>query len=176
MNQEMQLGLEAWKQGEDIKAIEYFRRSADVATHLLEWAISYRLYGLALIQVQREVEGTFALEKADTVLEQFGVAHFDEDNLPSKPFVQFTVLEAFVVGGRYTVLTVNALTQDWRVKIGSYMRFELNGKQRRVEVCSVDIPRYPDGLTEKIAFVISERELRKAELHLMVGVILTLEN
>ncbi len=48
--------------------------------------------------------------------------------------MQFTVLEAFVIGERYTVLIVNALTQDWRVKIGSTMVFELNGKQRRISI------------------------------------------
>ncbi len=90
--------------------------------------------------------------------------------------MRFTVLEAFVVGGRYTVLIVNALTQDWRVKIGSAMVFELDGKQRRVSIQSVDIPRYSDGSTDKIGFIISERELQKAELRLTVGVTLTLEN
>ena len=73
-----QLGLEAWQVGDDLKAIQCFWRSAKTfGQNSLEWAISYRLYGLALIRVQREVEGTFALEKADAVLEQFGIAPFD---------------------------------------------------------------------------------------------------
>ncbi len=84
MNQEMQLGLEAWKLEQDLQAVEYFRRSVDLLpAHSLEWAISMRLYGLALIRVQREVEGTFVLERSDPILEQFGIAHFDEHNLPS---------------------------------------------------------------------------------------------
>ena len=73
-------------------------------------------------------------------------------------------------------MIVKAPKQDWRIKIGSFMQFELNGKQRRVEIRNVDIPRYPDGSTDQIAIAVSERELRKAELHLMVGVILKLEN
>ncbi len=84
MPSERQLGLEAWQNTDDLTAISHFRRSAEAFPRdSLQWAISYRLYGLALIKVQREVEGTFALEKADTILDQFGIAHFDEMNLPS---------------------------------------------------------------------------------------------
>ncbi len=79
-----QLGLEAWKAGNDLEAIKCFWRSAEEhKQNSLEWAISYRLYGLALIQVQREVEGTFALEKADVVLDLFGIAAFDQSNIPT---------------------------------------------------------------------------------------------
>lgn len=90
--------------------------------------------------------------------------------------MQFVVLEAFVIGGRYSVLIVNALDQDWRIKFGTFMEFELSGKQHRVRVLEADIPRFADGSTDKIGLLISESELRKAELHLMVGVVLTLEN
>lgn len=38
-----------------------------------EWAVLERLEGLLLIAVQREVEGTFALERADRVLDALGL-------------------------------------------------------------------------------------------------------
>ncbi len=80
---ERQLGIEAWKLELDMKAVEHFRRSvAQLPEHSLEWAISMRLYALALIKIQREVEGTFMLERSDPILEQFGIAHFDETNIP----------------------------------------------------------------------------------------------
>jgi N-acetyl-1-D-myo-inositol-2-amino-2-deoxy-alpha-D-glucopyranoside deacetylase len=79
-----QLGLEAWRMGEDMAAVQHFRRSAVGFLYgSLEWAISERLHGLALIRVQREVEGTFCLERADAVLEGFGIAPFDAENIPS---------------------------------------------------------------------------------------------
>ncbi|MFC4639176.1 hypothetical protein [Deinococcus hohokamensis] len=39
----------------------------------LPWAVLERLVGLCLIHVLREVEGTFALERADAVLDAAGV-------------------------------------------------------------------------------------------------------
>lgn len=71
------LGLMALARGDDLQAVTEFRRSRDaLAVDSLEWAVSERLYGLALIRVQREVEGTFALERADPVLEAHGFAAF----------------------------------------------------------------------------------------------------
>jgi hypothetical protein len=71
-------GLLAWFQGNDLEAVRCFRRSSEqFQKETLEWAISERLYGLALIRVQREVEGTFALERADATLERFGVEAFE---------------------------------------------------------------------------------------------------
>lgn len=79
-----QLGLAAWQMGEDVAAVQYFFRSTSLLeSDSLEWAISQRLYGLALIKIQREVEGTFALERSDTRLEHFGIAHFDADDFVS---------------------------------------------------------------------------------------------
>jgi hypothetical protein len=70
-------GLIAIAQDRDLEAVNLFRRSKDAFTvNSLEWAISERLYGLALIRIQREVEGTFALERADPVLEREGYAPF----------------------------------------------------------------------------------------------------
>ena len=71
-------GLEALHKNDDLEAIKYLSRSTrNLAPNTLEWAVSERLHGLALIRVQREVEGTFALERADAVLEKFGFQPFD---------------------------------------------------------------------------------------------------
>jgi hypothetical protein len=70
-------GLEAWASADDLGAIQHFRRSAllyELGSR--DWAISERLHGLALIRVQREVEGTFSLERADAVLEALGIEPF----------------------------------------------------------------------------------------------------
>ncbi len=70
-------GLEAWAEGDDLNAVQHFRRSAaSLESGVLDWAISERLHGLALIRVQREVEGTFALERADAVLDVHGIEPF----------------------------------------------------------------------------------------------------
>jgi hypothetical protein len=42
-----------------------------------EWAILERLEGLLWIAVQREVEGTFALDRADRVLDGLGLPYPD---------------------------------------------------------------------------------------------------
>jgi hypothetical protein len=71
-------GLEALFKNDDLEAIKYLSRSTkNLAPDTLEWAVSERLHGLALIRVQREVEGTFALERADAVLEHFGFGPFE---------------------------------------------------------------------------------------------------
>lgn len=71
-------GLEALSKNDDLEAIKYLSRSTrNLAPSTLEWAVSERLCGLALIRVQREVEGTFALERADAVLEKFGFQPFE---------------------------------------------------------------------------------------------------
>jgi hypothetical protein len=70
-------GLIAIAAGQDLTAIDLFRRSRDAfEADSLERAVSERLYGLALIRVQREVEGTFALERADTILDREGYTAF----------------------------------------------------------------------------------------------------
>lgn len=75
-------GLQAWALGDDLEVVRCFYASASgLAPGRLEWAVSMRLYGLALIRVQREVEGTFALEKADATLEQLGVQPFSLEEL-----------------------------------------------------------------------------------------------
>ena len=75
-------GLQAWALGDDLEVVRCFQQSASaLAKQTLEWAVSMRLYGSALIRVQREVEGTFALEKADATLEVLGVQPFSLEEL-----------------------------------------------------------------------------------------------
>ncbi len=75
-------GLQAWALGDDLEVVRCFQQSASGLTkQTLEWAVSMRLYGLALIRVQREVEGTFALEKADATLERLGIQPFSLEEL-----------------------------------------------------------------------------------------------
>jgi hypothetical protein len=75
-------GFQAWVLGDDLEVVRCFHASASGLAHqTLEWGVSMRLYGLSLIRVQREVEGTFALEKADATLEQFGVQPFSLEEL-----------------------------------------------------------------------------------------------
>ena len=75
-------GLQAWALGDDLEVVRCFSQSASGLAHgSLEWAVSMRLYGLALIRVQREVEGTFALEKADATLEVLGIQPFSLEEL-----------------------------------------------------------------------------------------------
>jgi hypothetical protein len=70
-------GLIALAHDRDLEAVDFFRQSKEVfKADSLERAISERLYGLALIRVQREVEGTFALERADAILDREGYATF----------------------------------------------------------------------------------------------------
>jgi hypothetical protein len=71
-------GLQSIAQGHDLNAISHFLRSLEFfELHSLERAISERCYGLALIRVQREVEGTFALERSDPILERHEIELFE---------------------------------------------------------------------------------------------------
>ena len=78
---ERQYGLAAIAAGDDLGAVAHFRRSSSsLQPGSREWAVSERLYGLALIRCLREVEGTFALERADAVLDALGLARFGLDD------------------------------------------------------------------------------------------------
>jgi hypothetical protein len=71
-------GFQNIAQGHDLNAISHFLRSLEAFPRTsLERAISERCYGLALIRVQREVEGTFALERSDPILEQNSIELFE---------------------------------------------------------------------------------------------------
>ncbi|GGL17437.1 hypothetical protein [Deinococcus radiotolerans] len=48
------------------------------------WARLERLQGLCLIHVQREVEGTFALERADALLDAAGIGRPDLGTLEAR--------------------------------------------------------------------------------------------
>lgn len=63
----------AFAEGQDKQALTLLRRERDLYPPASpQWAYLERLSGLVLIHLQREVEGTFALEKADPILESAG--------------------------------------------------------------------------------------------------------
>lgn len=64
----------AFRNGDEHLALTRLRRAqATEETGSLRWALLERLCGLVLIHLLREVEGTFALERADPVLDAAGV-------------------------------------------------------------------------------------------------------
>ncbi|PTA67634.1 hypothetical protein [Deinococcus arcticus] len=68
----------AFVAGDERRAATLLARARDEQpAGSVAWAQLERLYGLALIHVQREVEGTFALERADAVLDAAGAARPD---------------------------------------------------------------------------------------------------
>nr|WP_157459001.1 hypothetical protein [Deinococcus arboris] len=69
---------QAFVGGDERLAATLLTRARDrAAPGSLVWAVLERLHGLVLIHVQREVEGTFALERADALLDQAGAPHPD---------------------------------------------------------------------------------------------------
>lgn len=65
---------EAFVQGDERWAATLLGRARDDhQPGSLPWAVLERLLGLVLIHVLREVEGTFALERADPVLDAAGM-------------------------------------------------------------------------------------------------------
>ncbi|MBZ9713820.1 hypothetical protein [Deinococcus multiflagellatus] len=68
----------AFAGGDERRAATLLARARDAQPPgSVAWAQLERLYGLVLIHVQREVEGTFALERADAVLDAAGAARPD---------------------------------------------------------------------------------------------------
>ncbi|WP_019586551.1 hypothetical protein [Deinococcus apachensis] len=64
----------AFVEGDEWLALTLLRRARDGEAHgSVRWAVLERLGGLVLIHLLREVEGTFALERADAVLDAAGV-------------------------------------------------------------------------------------------------------
>lgn len=62
---------EAFADGDERLALTRLARARDLhAPDSQAWAVLERLHGLVLIHVLREVEGTFALERADTLLDR----------------------------------------------------------------------------------------------------------
>ncbi|WP_425147780.1 hypothetical protein [Deinococcus sp.] len=66
----------AYRGGDEMRAIVHLRRAREgYASGTAESAVLERLEGLLLIAVQREVEGTFALERADALLDSYGLGY-----------------------------------------------------------------------------------------------------
>lgn len=64
---------QAFTEGDEHLARALLARARDAQpAGSLNWARLERLYGLVSIHVLREVEGTFALERADAALERLG--------------------------------------------------------------------------------------------------------
>ncbi|WP_161882188.1 hypothetical protein [Deinococcus alpinitundrae] len=64
---------QAFRAGDEVRALTLLRRARDAQmAGSAGWAYLERLTGLVLIHLQREVEGTFALERADPLLEAAG--------------------------------------------------------------------------------------------------------
>lgn len=64
----------AFQDGDERLALTRLRRvQAREEAGSLRWAVLERLCGLVLIHLLREVEGTFALERADPILDAAGV-------------------------------------------------------------------------------------------------------
>lgn len=65
----------AFANGDERLTVTLLARARDLhAPGSVAWAALERLTGLVLIHILREVEGTFALERADAVLEAAGAA------------------------------------------------------------------------------------------------------
>lgn len=64
---------QAFAEGDERRALTLLSRARDLyPPQSLEWAQLERLIGLVLIHTLREVEGTFALERADAALDRLG--------------------------------------------------------------------------------------------------------
>ncbi len=78
--------VRAFREGEDRLTLRLLTRAQDAhAVGGVEWAALERLRGLVLIHMLREVEGTFALERADAVLDAAGQVRPDLDWLEAPP-------------------------------------------------------------------------------------------
>ncbi|WP_407571240.1 hypothetical protein [Deinococcus altitudinis] len=67
---------EAYRDGDERRAATLLHRARLLtAPGSAEWAILERLEGLLWIAVQREVEGTFALDRADRVLDRLRLGY-----------------------------------------------------------------------------------------------------
>lgn len=71
---------QAFAAGDERLTLTLLRRARNLhPSGSLAWAQLERLTGLVLIHLQREVEGTFALERADAVLDELGADYPDLD-------------------------------------------------------------------------------------------------
>lgn len=70
--------VRAMREGQEVWALTVLARARDAQVpDSVEWAVLERLRGLVLIHIQREVEGTFALERADARLDAAGLVRPD---------------------------------------------------------------------------------------------------
>ena len=70
---DLRAAAQAFAQGEDRVAYTLLLRARDLhPPGSVAWGQRERLCGLLLIHMQREVEGTFALERADPLLDAAG--------------------------------------------------------------------------------------------------------
>ncbi|GGR12068.1 hypothetical protein [Deinococcus ruber] len=75
----------AYRDGDELRAALLLRRAREgQRPGTPGYAVLERLEGLLLIAVQREVEGTFALERADTVLDEHGLGYPELDWLDDR--------------------------------------------------------------------------------------------
>ena len=75
----------AFAEGDERRALTLLARARDgYAPQSPEWAQLERLYGLVLIHVLREVEGTFALERSDAALLSLGAELPTLDDLEAR--------------------------------------------------------------------------------------------
>jgi len=66
--------VQAFQAGDEKQALTLLCRARDAqASASPGWAVLERLVGLVLIHILREVEGTFALERADPLLDAAGL-------------------------------------------------------------------------------------------------------
>ncbi|OLV15615.1 hypothetical protein [Deinococcus marmoris] len=71
---------QAFADGDERLALTLLARARDLqAAGSWGWALLERLHGLVLIHVLREVEGTFALERADALLDRLAENDLDAD-------------------------------------------------------------------------------------------------
>ncbi len=65
---------QAFEAGDERRALTLLTRARELQTaQSREWAVLERLCGLVLIHLLREVEGTFALERADGLLDRLAM-------------------------------------------------------------------------------------------------------
>lgn len=70
---ELSAAADAFAEGDERRALTLLARQRDLyPPQTLKWAQLERLVGLVLIHTLREVEGTFALERADAALDLLG--------------------------------------------------------------------------------------------------------
>ena len=79
----------AYGRGDERLAATLLHRARQLyAPGTAQWAILERLEGLLWIAVQREVEGTFALERADRVLDALGLDSNPQQEYPGLEWLE----------------------------------------------------------------------------------------